>query len=164
MKIKVCFFREKRCHLHHNGANVRPCKSTSSGKLQKKKTRFFHAATLQAGVQKNVRKFEVNVVLSGTLRFPVSTCHPVRLLLPLKHCSLHPIHRITRDAGVSIATAGKAANVPQWAPVAGVCVCVECELHRKRKHNKYSRVFVCLCPARYHKLDTTTRDVGGKFG
>lgn len=45
---------------------------------------------------------------------------------PLKPCSLHPIHRITRDAGVSIATAVQAvATGLWWGLVAVMCVC-EC--------------------------------------
>ena len=58
--------------------------------------------------------------------FTVFTCHHVKLFSPLQPCSLHPIHRITRDAGVSIATAVQAVAIGLWWGLVAVMCVHEC--------------------------------------
>lgn len=73
-----------------------------------------------------LRELESSVLLSDMLQFTVSTCHHVKLFSPLKPCSLHPIHWITRDAGVSIATAVEAVATGLWWGLVAVIYVHEC--------------------------------------
>lgn len=103
---------------------------------------------------KRERESESSVLLSDMLQFTVSTCHHVKLFSPLKPCSLHPIHRITRDAGVSIATAVQAvATRLWWGLVAVMCVCVRvhvwvfesiCKRKARKDKKKKKKLGVCV--------------------
>lgn len=64
-------------------------------------------------------EWHASVLLSSPAT--VLSCFP-----PLQPCSLHPIHRITRDAGVSIATAVQAVAIGLWWGLVAVMCVHEC--------------------------------------
>lgn len=77
-------------------------------------------------LRKEKKNQESSVCLSDMLPFTVSSCHHVNLFSPLKPFSLHPIHRITRDAGVSIATAVQAVAAGLWWDLVAIMCVYEC--------------------------------------